>query len=564
VTKRVILIAVAVLLGGAWYLGLPPRRQADSAGTGRATAGVRGAIHIHTNRSDGTGSVDDVAAAAAAAGLDFIILTDHGDAAREPDPPQYRSGVLCIDAAEISTQEGHLVALGLPKSPFPLGGEARDVVDDITRMGGLAIAAHPGSAKAELRWSDWDVPLHGLEWLNADSEWRDETGWSLTRALLSYPARPTETLSRLLDRPVPVLQQWDRLTRNRRVIALAGADAHGRIGLRSLGEPYDAGGVSLHVPSYERVMGVFSNVLPGTVLTGDPIVDARAVIDAIRGGQVYSRIDALGAGALRFAAGGGEADVAGDVMQIDGEVTLHAAVESPVPARIALFKDGQVVATGEQSTLEHRAGAPGAYRVEVSLPGSPGEPPVPWIVSNPIYVGRAPAAGPAAARPAAASSAVQYADGPASRWTVETSAASRAALDVADATNKGTQLALRYALGGTAAGSAYAAFVMSSGASLAEYDRLTFTANATVPMRVSVQLRAPGGTEGNRWRRSVFIDTMPREITVYFDDMRPVGATRPERPALADVDSILFVIDTVNTPLGGNGRLWIDNVRYER
>ena len=40
---------------------------------------VFGAYHIHTSRSDGSGSVADVAAAARRAGLKFVILTDHGD-----------------------------------------------------------------------------------------------------------------------------------------------------------------------------------------------------------------------------------------------------------------------------------------------------------------------------------------------------------------------------------------------------------------------------------------------------------------------------------------------------
>ena len=40
-----------------------------------------------------------------------------------------------------------------------------------------------------------------------------------------------------------------------------------------------------------------------------------------------------------------------------------------------------------------RARGAATYRVEVRLEGAPGEPPVPWIVGNPIYVtrGEAPA-----------------------------------------------------------------------------------------------------------------------------------------------------------------------------
>src|SRR6185436_5565985 len=134
-----------------------------------------GGYHIHTNRSDGNWSVDQVAAAAARAGLHFIILTDHGDATRAPDPPAYRDGVLVIDAVEISTADGHVVALNLEKpSPYPLAGRARDVIDDIHRLGGWAVVAHPDSPKKELRWSAWDAPYDGVEWLNADSKWRDE------------------------------------------------------------------------------------------------------------------------------------------------------------------------------------------------------------------------------------------------------------------------------------------------------------------------------------------------------------------------------------------------------
>ena len=64
-------------------------------------------IHVHTNRSDGLSPPDQVAAAAARAGLKFLIFTDHGDATRAPDPPSYRSGVLCLDGVEISTNGGH-------------------------------------------------------------------------------------------------------------------------------------------------------------------------------------------------------------------------------------------------------------------------------------------------------------------------------------------------------------------------------------------------------------------------------------------------------------------------
>jgi hypothetical protein len=565
VLKLLLAVCAAAVAGAAWYLALPPR----AAGLPPAPAGlaqpVRGAIHVHSDRSDGTADIETIAAAAARAGLQFVIFTDHGDATRKPDPPRYRSGVLCIDAVEISTEDGHLVALGLPQSEYPLGGEARDVLEDVARLSGFAIAAHPESLKPELQWTAWDTPPAGLEWLNADSEWRNESGWSLVRAMWLYPGRGTETLAALLDRPAAELERWDNLTRTRRVVAVAGSDAHARLGFRSLGEPYDAGS-SLHVPSYEQVFRVFSNSLPGTTLTGDAAVDAPAVIAAIRAGHVYSTVDALaGPAAMSFtASSGGMTAAAGDVLPLNGPVALRVEVQAPADARIALLRDGNVMETRTAPLLElTEAAEPGVYRVEISLPAAPGEPAVPWIVSNPIYVGRDPVEPPRAARPRATSFAVLYKDGPATGWAVETSPASLGKIDEIKAAT-GMQLSLRYGIGGAASTSPFAAFVMPAGAEIQKFTQLTFTGRADHPTRVSIQLRAPSGTAGERWHRSVFLDQNAREVTVYFDDMTPRGPTSQPLPNLDRVQGILFVLDTVNTPLGGNGTLWIDDVRYGR
>ena len=118
--KRLVILAIAAALGVAWYTALPPApRDVPPAADGLAVP-VRGAMHIHTDRSDGTGTVAEVAAAAARAGLQFVILTDHGDGTREPLQPAYHDTVLVIDAVELSTDEGHAVVLGLPVSPYPI------------------------------------------------------------------------------------------------------------------------------------------------------------------------------------------------------------------------------------------------------------------------------------------------------------------------------------------------------------------------------------------------------------------------------------------------------------
>jgi len=525
---------------------------------------VRGVIHVHTNRSDGTGSIDDVLRAAAQAGLQFVIVTDHGDATRAADLPDYRDGVLYIDAAEISTRSGHLVALGLPKSPYPLAGDARDVVEDIHRLGGIAVAAHPGSSKPELRWTDWNTPIDGLEWLNGDSEWRDDRVWMLGRALVTYPFRPPQALALLLDRPEPVLRQWDVLTRQRRVVAVAAADAHARVGARSLGEPYDSAG-SLHFPSYTTSFREFSIAIPDLTLTGNAEADARQVIAAITSGHVYSTVDALGGPvALGFAATSGTSTASvGEVLPVHGPVHVRVDAEAPDDATIALFESGAAVAQARGSRLDYDAPAkPAAYHVEVSLPDAPGKPPVPWVLSNPIYVGRD--APPPANSPRAAPHTfiTLYDGGQARGWRIEKSPTSDAAMDVIGEVG-GSQLLLRYAISGTQTDNPYSAFVMPATPAIAMFDRLMFTARADRPMRISVQLRGSAGDD-ERWRRSVYLDTVRRTIDLAFEDFRSVNLNSTSRLDLSKIESVLFVIDTVNTKVGSNGEIQLDDIRYAR
>jgi hypothetical protein len=230
---------------------------------------------------------------------------------------------------------------------------------------------------------------------------------------------------------------------------------------------------------------------------------------------------------------------------------------------VRLLKDGGLFATANGPELERVAGGePAVYRVEIDLPGAPGDPPVPWVVTNPIYVRSAGQPGPVV-RPAARQSAVQYDDGQAPDWRVESSPRSQGALDVVRAV-EGTQLRLRWALGGTMAEGPYVALVMPAGPALPQYDRVIFKAWAGRPQRLSLQIREPAGAGDDRWRRAFYVDEQPRVVTVFFDEMRPVGITARRRPVLPSVRDVLFVIDTMNSRAGASGTLWIDDVRYGR
>ena len=576
--KKAVLTTAALVAAVAVYVGatIPPRPLLLAP---PADGTIPGIIHVHTNRSDGLSGPDEIAAAAAEAGLKFVVFTDHGDATRRPDPPQYRSGVLCLDGVEISTNGGHYVAIDMPASPYPLAGEARDVVDDVRRLGGFGIAAHPDSPKQQLRWTEWTAPFDGIELLNPDTGWRlwtQEAGgsvapWSarlrLLSALVDYPFRPAAVMTSLV-RTSDAVTHWDGLTPRRKVVAVAGVDAHAKIAPRSA-DPGDSR-YALPFPGYESSFRVLSiHLKADRPFSGDASADGRVLMRAIRSGHLYTAVDGAATPAsFEFTATNGHGTVnEGDELGVAGPVTLRVRSNAPPGFTTTIWSDGSVLSTDhhEQDFSVQAPATAAVYRAEIrptkisTLNG------LPWVRSNPIYVrAEEPPARPPAPGPATMS--VPIFDGSAQGWRVEHDRSSLAAIDPAPIVG-GAELRLRYGLaGGTPVGQVVAlAFDTPRG--VAAYGRLSLSIRAEHPMRISVQLRAgddQGAVARDRWKRTVFVDVSAQERTIFFDDLTPVGQTHTTMPDLAGIRSILFVVDATNTKLGDSGRIWIRKAQLER
>lgn len=544
-------------------LTLPPAARETSgpaAGGTRATRVRVGAFHIHTTASDGGGTRDDVARAAAAAGLDFVILTDHGDGTAPPAGPEYKYGVLILDGVEVTTTRGHYAAVGLAQSPYPLGGPPYAVIEDVARLGGFGVAAHPDSSKDDLRWRDWAAPIDGLEVFNGDSAWRDERAFDLARALIAYPFRPAQALATFIQRPAAMLGRLDSLNRGRRVISLAAADAHGRLPLTTADEG-DSGAWAIPVPSYRQAFSAVANVVEiEDEPTGDPAADARAILDAVRRGRVTAAVTALAAPAslsfvARAASGHGRM---GDRLR-PGAVTFEARTPDVASAdgslvRLELRRNGEVAARADGPALSHRVHDPeqarGVWRVEASLAHWPG---VPWLLGNPIVL--ADGAGEPAGEAAPAQASLDLLDGP---WAVEKHAASEGAV----VTDAGVRFS--YRLGDGAPSGQFAAAVRGTGSRDA-WARVVVTARANEPTRLWIQLRLTDSGSGQRWGRSIYLDEQWREISVplaAFEPLERGAGTR--RPVEAQVRAVLFVVDTVNSGPGRAGRIAISSAAMVR
>ena len=547
--RRLLFVTAAVLAAVFIWLAatLPPAPARASGAVEESVTRrtVTGAFHVHTKRSDGSEDTDEIAADAARAGLQFVVLTDHGDGTRPPDPPTYRDGVLIIDAVEVSTNGGHYVALDMPAAPYPLGGEAAAVVEDVRRLGGFGIVAHPDSAKPALQWKDWKLDVDGVEWLNLDSEWRDESRARLTRVAFDYLFRKAPALGALLDRPVRTMERWDSLAARSRVVGLAGLDAHG-------GRLEGAAGVISFLPSYEASFRTFSvRALLSEPPSGDAVRDARLLVGAIRSGRVFSAIDAIAAPAhvdFKLSRGDRRWEM-GESVDTEGGGTLTVRSTVPENARVVLLRDGQPVAEATGGSLDAAVQGRGAYRVEVQVGGAPGAPPVPWIVTNPIYVGaRAPEA--VHTEPNYSTAAAVTESG-----GVEKDPRSTATLTSAD----GRRI-LEYSLAGGERTSQYVALAVSTTIPVTPesrgFDGVSFDGRASGPMRVSVQLRFASGA---RWIHSVYLSPDERRVVVPVDRLLPAEPTAV-RPDFRSASSLLFVVDLTNAVPGQSGRFEIANL----
>jgi hypothetical protein len=551
----VFVAAVAVYVAAT----LPPRARGVSAAPDPRV--VWGAYHVHSDRSDGGGSVDEIARAAADAGLHFVILTDHGDGTRAPDPPQYRHGVLVIDAVELNSTGGHVVALNLRDvAPFPLAGETRDVIEDVHRFGGLAIAAHPDSPRPGLRWrARGPQELDGIEWINLDSAWRANGVWTLAGVALRSLFRGPEAIATLIATPLPGLALADATNRTNRTVVVAALDAHARLGADA--DHGAGGGRGVSFPSYRTLFRTLAQAVRlRAPWSGTAADDSAALLAGLSQGRAFSvtRAFADGLPPVTFTARQGDRQV-----EMGGELPGGAPTEfvaevggGLTDVRLQLLRDGRPVAQGRGTLRAQVNGEAGAYRFEAHV----GDQAVPWVVSNPIHLARQmPIAGPlgpggGGAAEGAALEALAVTVRP-DAWKIEADPATRSSLTV-----EGSEIRLSYQLAGGAPAGQYVALSTSASGEL-PLMRIELTLRSPRPMRVSVQVRTPGGTDGYRWRRSVFVDSTPRPLSIRLSELEPVERGSPLRPNVAKVQSVLLVIDTLNARPGSAGELVVVQAR---
>ncbi len=350
---------------------------------------IVGNLHLHTTASDGAGSHDEVAAAAARAGLDFISYSDHniwvkGIEGWYHDPASQRE-VLRLMGQEVNDVRlkpecNHMLCHFVSQDLQSVADRPQTLIDTVNRQQGLSFLAHPlerpglREAVQLYPWVRWDIEgFTGIELWNAmtDVKWQLRT---MARGVLGAYLPQW-----VLTGPFPeVLAKWDALlAAGRKVVAIGGADAHGHA--------FSLGPLTQTIYPYQFLFrAVNTHLILADPLARDVETAKAQIREALRAGHCFVTYDHLAsARGFSFVADSGQREaMMGDTLRLRGRAQLR--VLSPEVADLYLLKDGRVIAHNRGQRLDWSTVEPGIYRVEAyrrywgRRRG--------WVFTNPIYI----------------------------------------------------------------------------------------------------------------------------------------------------------------------------------
>ncbi len=349
----------------------------------------KGVIHVHSMLGGhSTGSFAEIIEAANANDLDYVVMTEHPSKyfdTAERTLKGFYGTVLFINGNEVSASNNDRLLIVPGSVPANQGGpvSTSDLLVQKRTQGSLAFIAYPQE------FQSWEAEGYdGMEVYNVYTNARRINPLvTFFDGLWAYRSYPDLLFTTFYERPNESLQKWDGLAaaKNRRLVAIAGNDAHANMGISLLADETGKRFLQLKLDPYERSFRLVRNHV--LIEKTQPFA-ADSLLAALASGHCYISFDLLcDATAFTFTAENrAEKKIMGDEIALADGVRL--TVTTPVRSRILLFKDGQVIEDkGDTSKQEFLVNQKGIYRVEAYLPQL-GEPlnNSPWIISNPIYV----------------------------------------------------------------------------------------------------------------------------------------------------------------------------------
>jgi hypothetical protein len=343
-----------------------------------------GAIHIHSDYSDGSGKIPDIARFADEVGLNFIMMTDHNTLKplRDGYEGWYGTSMVLI-GYEINDKDdrNHYLAFNLDKTVGVRIG-AHEYVRRVKERGGIGFIAHPDETRNHLKdhpsypWLAWDSEdFTGIEIWNHMSEWMEGVTEHNKYQRFIHP------LKSIVAPPAQTLKRWDELNQRRRVVGIGGVDAHAH-------KQNVMGFFEAEIFPYKVL---FKSIRTHVLLENELHIGSRAhfekdkqqIYNALRAGRCFIANSYHGdaKGFRFFAETNGKVVPMGEYLDLlpSRKVLLRALV--PIEASIRLLCNGKLVSEEKGMEAVWDVVERGAYRVEAYLEGKA------WIFSNHIRVG---------------------------------------------------------------------------------------------------------------------------------------------------------------------------------
>lgn len=336
-----------------------------------------GVIHVHTTESDGTKTLEEVAAIGRQVGLDFIMFTDHMNLNnRDRGKEGFYGDTLAMVGYEHNDLDdnNHYLIFESP-AVYPKDATVAEYVAAASRDGALGIIAHPDEIRDRMGkyppypWTDWTASgYQAIELWNQMSEWMEKLKPS-NKLLMAFSPRksmvgPTERVLRL----------WDEINLRQKCAGVASTDAHAF--------PIGIGPFIVEIFPYKvHFKSLRTYVIMREPMSRDLSAAKRQLSDAIRECRVFVANLRWGdAASFQFLAErGGESITAGERMDDHEGVTLRVTL--PSAAEVRVVHNGRIVREALTEHLNYRVVHPGLYRVE-AWKGKRG-----WIFSNHIRIG---------------------------------------------------------------------------------------------------------------------------------------------------------------------------------
>ena len=349
-----------------------------------------GNMHMHTPYSDGEAIHSQIADAALAAQLDFVIVTDHNiwvDNVQGYYGDANQGYVLLLTGEEVHDttrhpQVNHCLVYNTSQEMSQYADDPQNLIDEVNKSGGLTFLAHPFDKEVNwhdigaIAWVDWNIQGYtGIEVWNYMSCFKDvlETPFKSIR-------RVFEPEKSVIGPRQETLTFWDSLlAKGQRVVGIGNSDAHGTI--------FKMGPVKHTIFAYDYLFScVNTHILTSSAFTGEVDHDSKIIYTSLAKGQVFISYQVLGkASGFRFSAqdGRGRAAQMGESIRVGRGITLQ--IITPQRSHIKLIRHGKIIACDKNiENLTKVVLQPGAYRVEVwrNYQGKERC----WILSNPIYI----------------------------------------------------------------------------------------------------------------------------------------------------------------------------------